>query len=50
MNSQVKEIKDQIDEALGNAVGVKEVCEIYAELLHHIKRQMEFVIDTLLED
>ncbi|MFQ9922085.1 MAG: hypothetical protein ACLRVU_01155 [Beduini sp.] len=50
MNSQIEEIKEQIEGAFGDAVGVKEVCEIYAELFHCIKIQMEFVIDTLLED
>ena len=47
MNSQIEETKQMIEQVFGDALEVIEVCEIYAELYHYIKDQMQFVIKTL---
>lgn len=50
MDSRVEEVKEIIEEIFGDAKDVKEVCEVYGELLHCIKDQMQYVIKVLTSD
>lgn len=50
MDSQIDEIKQMIEQVFGDARNVKEVCEVYGELLHCIKDQMQYVIKVFTSD
>lgn len=50
MNEMLNGVIDDIDTLFGDCCGVKEVCDVYAELLFEIKIQKNYVIDILLDE